>query len=105
MGGRPSCPVCPVYIKIVDFEYGINNQQSVITLFKSTNPGDTLKVYIDGKEFMGNLTVSILPNGETRLSFIQLLKVDNVIRVSLTDASTNNTVSDEVTYIWKYIWK
>ena len=101
MGGRPSCPVCPGYIKIVDFKYFVADKRAFITLFKSSNPEDTLAVSIDGTDFTGDLTLSPLKNGDTELSFITLLNggVDgngNVIRVSLTDAS--NTVSDEVTY-------
>lgn len=98
MGGSPSCPVCPGYIKILKFEYFVFDRKSELTLFKSTNPGDKLAVSIDGKEFTGDLTESLLPNGDTVLSFIQLLNGNsNVIRVSLTNSS--KTVSDEVIYV------
>ena len=128
MGGRssrpPVCPppVCPDpvcsacrYIKIVDFTYYANDEKIVMYLFKSMNPGDQLTVHIDGQKFEGSLEVYQVYVKDfyfkedvvaelTALSFTRLLDgrgVDNngnVIRVSLTDASGKEIVSDEIVY-------
>jgi hypothetical protein len=96
MGG---CPSCAAYMKLLSFEYNQPAQRMDIYLFKSKTPGDVLTVYINGTEFTGDVDSNLLTNGETLVSFNQLLSgASDVILLTLTNSSTRQTVGTQFVY-------